>query len=1318
MLVALAFLPYSLLCQQSTLSRQRVPKEVLDQAINAILEDSHGFIWMGGRRLYKYDGFQSRVYLPEPNDSTAAVLGCHVLMEDRSENIWIGSASGLFRYDREADELVRCFQDIIQSEDGGVLNIFALYEDSSGKIWVGGENKIFVIEDLQEERIQLIEGWDKETNHQIRRGIRCLVEDNKGEMYVGTSSGFWQIKEDHAIVPHSPSSSNGREDNFFVIDLKQGEGDTLWLATSAGLWVFESNSKRFSKMALPGDPDQAVRKLFIDEYDRLWVAQSNGVFLRYPNGEYEGFTEVPFHFPRSLFRDRFGNLWVAKATGVHVLAYDWHQKFPVYQIESSSRYQDNFFFFTAQDSSGGYWFRLFRTGLGYAAKLDTTLEVRLQPVNQYFVEEIKSFCVDPDGHVWVITFSSGLYQFENGGPTYRQLELGDSLKTAEPLIVLSDQQDQNLLWVSTRYGLCSIDRFTFKIRWYHPSTDLPWLNSDALSYIEQAADGNIWGAVRTGAERTFVCFDKTSEQFVSGIQLPHRIKKETAADMKRVPGDQIWVGEKEGLSIIDTKQRTGTLITEANGLPTPSVGSITVDQLGNIWYSFGQQVCKYDGATFTCYHTGNEIGQFLSHSSTLNQDGRVVFGSSEGLLVFEPEKVTVDTIPPKVILTNFQVFNTDRALEMASELVQEITLPFEDNIISFEFSALHFNHSDLLKFQYKLEGFEEDWVETGSLERQATYTNLSPGVYTFKAMAANVDGLWTTEEEQLHIKLIILPPWYRTWWAYTLWITLILGGFYWFYRVQLNRRLALAEAHRLKELNEVKSRLYSNITHEFRTPLTIILGMMEQMKKDPKNWFSEGARLIRRNGRQLLNLVNQMLDLSKLEAGHMPLKLVNGDMVSFLDYIIESFHSYADSKDIRIHFLTDQSELWMDFDPEKLRNVISNLISNSIKFTPAGGNIYVDLELESPSSKLVTLQIRDDGIGIAAEHLPFIFDRFYQVDTSNTRRGQGTGIGLALSKELVLHMHGTIEAQSPRKEGTQITINLPFTQAADKTPLDQPQEKASLLADALYLPHEEKIEVIEVVQNDRSLILLVEDNADVLTYLGSFLASEYQIVTAKDGQEGINKALELIPDLIVSDVMMPEKDGYELCETLKADNRTNHIPIILLTAKADQAAKLEGLSQGADAYLAKPFHQQELLIRIEKLIAVRQQMQQRFQQEGALFQTLRAPKKSAEELFLQKVLAVIERNLADENFGMPQLCKSLHMSRSHLFRKLKAITGKSATHLIRSMRIEKAKELLLTTQLNVTEVCFEVGFNNPRYFSRVFQEELGILPSELRKKGN
>lgn len=547
----------------------------------------------------------------------------------------------------------------------------------------------------------------------------------------------------------------------------------------------------------------------------------------------------------------------------------------------------------------------------------------------------------------------------------------------------------------------------------------------------------------------------------------------------------------------------------------------------------------------------------------------------------------------------------------------------------------------------------------------------------------------------------------------------------------------------LEELDQMKSRFFTNISHEFRTPLTVIGGMIQQIKRSPNKWLEKGTQLIERNNTNLLNLVNQILDLRKLESGGLKVELIQGNVVFYLRYILESFHSLAESKRISLHFDSQEDEIRMDYDKEKLLRIVSNLLSNALKFTPHEGQVYLRVaELNTNSiSPSLQITVQDTGIGIPQSKLPHIFDRFYQVDDSSTREGEGTGIGLALTKELVKLMQGQIEVSSPPAgfvldssghTGSAFKVTLPITRNA---PLDQSQvgqlpavvleeSKQDLLGERALSPvdPDPKKTIQSAADPNRSTLLIIEDNPDLVEYLESLLSHQYDLEIARDGQEGIEIALEQIPDLILSDVMMPHKDGFEVCETLKNDQRTSHIPIVLLTAKADAESRIAGLKRGADAYLAKPFNQDELFVRLEKLHQLRLQLQARYQ---ALDPVLSSPEPTldtaeevqlltqAEDAFMQSLRAIVEANLDREDFAVPELCRAIGMSRSQLHRKIKALTNRSTTHYIRSIRLQKAKALLQQGDLNVTQVAYEVGFQNRTYFSRAFSEEFGISPKDF-----
>ena len=523
------------------------------------------------------------------------------------------------------------------------------------------------------------------------------------------------------------------------------------------------------------------------------------------------------------------------------------------------------------------------------------------------------------------------------------------------------------------------------------------------------------------------------------------------------------------------------------------------------------------------------------------------------------------------------------------------------------------------------------------------------------------------------------------------------------------------KARQLEELDQLKSRFFTNISHEFRTPLTVIRGMSHHIVKEPAEWVEKGSQIIQRNTDQLLDLVNQILDLRKLEAGKLALRLEQIEVLSFLRFLSESFQQLAASKQLRLEIEAPATELWMDVDSEKLQRIHTNLLSNAIKFTPAGGEIVVKLQVSSQeATEHLLLSISDTGVGIPESQLPSIFDRFYQVDDSHTREQEGTGIGLALTQELVHLMKGKIEVESRVQEGTTFRVVLPIHQNSPKAH----KEIKPLVPEYLITNNKEAIpQRRSNPGKELPLLLLIEDNADVVEYLVASLRDQYQLLIARDGEEGIEIALEQVPDLIISDVMMPKKDGFEVCKTLKEDERTSHIPIVLLTAKSDDVSRMDGLSSGADAYLPKPFNETELFIRLDKLLDLRRRLQRRYQGTPATDQTEEstAEQYKREDAFLEKIREIVDANLS-ESYNIPALCKLLGLSRSNLHRKVKALTGNSISIYIRSIRLEKARGILKAGKLSIAEIAYEVGFNDPGYFTRSFTQEFGISPKEFREQ--
>ncbi len=665
----------------------------------------------------------------------------------------------------------------------------------------------------------------------------------------------------------------------------------------------------------------------------------------------------------------------------------------------------------------------------------------------------------------------------------------------------------------------------------------------------------------------------------------------------------------------------------------------------------------------------------------------------------------------------------------------EIEIPYNDNAFRFEYAATTFEEASENLYQYQLVGFDKEW-SAWTLETKKDYTNLPGGNYNFIVRSKNIYDHLGSED---NYAFTILPPWYGTWWAYIFYGLGAIGivALYSKWRSQelqkknvvlentINKRtleirqkneLLNHQTEQLVELNEAKTRLYSNITHEFRTPLTVILGMAETLKNNVLNKSFEGAdkslEMIRRNGKNLLQLVNELLDLAKVESGNMKLNPVQTDVIPFVKYLSESFHSLAESRKINLTVYSEIESLEMDVDVNKMASIISNLLSNAIKYTSANGKIIVHLnKVKTNEGEFFSIKVQDNGVGLAEDDIDHLFDRFYQVDNESSTKQEGTGIGLSLAKEFVELMKGQIGVESTLGKGSTFTVQIPVTNTAVKTldakiTIEPPIKKTghAILTEPL------------IIEEDSSLplALIIEDNEDVAHYLKTCLKNNYQTIHASNGNMGVEMAYENIPDVVISDVMMPGKDGFEVCAILKSDPRTDHIPIILLTAKVTTEDRLTGLSHGADAYLAKPFNEKELFIRLDQLVLLRKKLIDKIEKDG-LNKFLDKKEKSPESKFLQKVIQAINEDIGNSAFGAGDLADKLHLSESQVYRKLKAITDKSTAVFIRSIRLQKAKELIETTDRTISEIAYDTGFNDPSWFSRAFKEEFGFPPSDVSK---
>ncbi|MCB0566899.1 MAG: response regulator [Phaeodactylibacter sp.] len=876
---------------------------------------------------------------------------------------------------------------------------------------------------------------------------------------------------------------------------------------------------------------------------------------------------------------------------------------------------------------------------------------------------------------------------------------------------------------------------------WDPQSDLPRLLTKQPfqgmpNQIFEGRDESIWVATESGllkiAPRT-------------GAQKWINLLDGQSISVKRIHEDsrgRLWLGTQlNGLLIYDPASGSVQVINQAKGLSNNTVVSLLEDKDGDIWAGtfYGITLLSPEGMVIgKLYEADGLANNECNRWSALKmRDGRLCFGSVGGLTVIDPElwKAPREAYrPPQIFLTELysnakgQSYNTINHLP-AFRQRERIILPADNRNLQAVFVLSNYASPEKSLFAYQIEGEGREWHYMGA-QRQLSLNALAAGSYNILIRGTDGRGKWS--EPPIVIPVTVKAFFYQQWWFFVLCALPFLAFFIlWQYRqrgerqrleyeVQNRTAIIREQADKLRELDHAKTRLYTNITHEFRTPLTVIMGMARQIgEMPPANEIKKGVEVVLRNSGNLLNLVNQMLGLSKLESGAMPLHLAQDDLARFLLYIAESFRSVAHTRSIRFRFLTDEEKLFMDFDAEKVRQVVANLLSNAMKFTPEGGEVYLHLDkMGDESAPFAIIKVQDTGIGISTEKLPYIFDRFYQVDDSSTRRGEGTGIGLTLTAELVSFMGGKLSVASEPGQGSTFTVKLPVRNeaplASDILPVVPESmilswnETAGSLVPGLATDTGQH-------QAEKPSVLIVEDNADVVNYLALCLKGQYELQVAMNGQEGIDTAIETVPDLIVSDVMMPIRDGFELCQTLKLDERTSHIPIVLLTAKADAESRLAGLRRGADAYLSKPFNKEELLVRLEQLVALRRKLQLRYQSLSPL-EPAEEENLQIEDAFVQKLRTVVLDNLDNEKLDMSLLCQALRLSRSQLHRKVKALTEQSPIALVWNIRLHKSKELLSDSNLTIAQVAYSVGFGYPENYSRAFQDAFGLPPARWREE--
>lgn len=1291
--------------------------------VNSMLQDRRGFIWLSTLDgLCRYDGVRFRVYAHDPQQKTSlSFSSIYQIKEDDAGQLWVRTENNnIDRFDPVTETSQRISGSAQFQKALGRDQLTDIAPDREGNVWVVTQTNGFFR--LNTDGTVSHHYWQMQGNI-VQRTLHHILLDGQNRLWLSAKDGLFRFDiKTGAFAGFRLAQGLPQND---VHRLHQRTNGQLILGFPGHFAVFDPNSGRVQKVVpLPGNP--AHLPIFardfqgIDYVDQSRYTDQQGLVpllpqydAVFPMGIGAGSQRLRFS-PISLLVDRTNVLWLG-LNGNGIIKYDldkrlfqawpyvnnfqtdWltqqlhipidaipaviRQQLPVsYQFDHTNALWIN------SDQAAPYRYDAHQQT--FVAVKPVGIEARWLPPGTPF--RLTAMSTGVQGEIWGLLGPQNQaivrYNPDRGNFTAFPLPL----PVNNPYVVRAMLVDGARVYLATKnHGLIQADLLSKRLTHWHGGTG----NASALP------------------EDALLCLAQDPTRY-----------------------NHLWIGTSgQGLCLLDKLTGQIRQFSTRQGLPNNVIYAIRPDHQGHLWLSSNRGICRFDTRTFEVRSYTADDGlpgdEFNLYNDVTLPDGRLIFGSINGYTIFNPKHIGEDPFKPKVALTALRINNQlitpntpGSPIQRSINQTSEITLTHDQNFLSLDFAALQYNQSRKNQYRYKLIGLDDDWVYSGN-QATAVYTNLPPQTYAFVVNASNTSGIWSPYTHKLTIT--IEPPFWATWWAYAgyaLQLLVLLSLYVWIRirRIQQKNQLALREQEtiQLKKLDEVKTRFFANITHELRTPLTLIISpLSELLTETAKSPLHGRLTLVYQNANRLLRLINELLDLAKLEAGNLAVTTTVADLPNFVQQIIAVFSAEAQRKQIDLHLTQQLRQFLYWFDSDKIEKILTNLLSNALKFTDSTGSITVSLQadpipLTDPNSApldLIQLTVHNTGPIISDYNLPYVFDRFYQATPVSEGSGSGSGIGLALVKELVDLMKGTISVESTGALGTTFTVTIPCQQAPP-TPLSDEQSTRELATAGHSMTDSS-----QAATDKANRILLVEDDNDIADYVTSILRTDWQVDRVNNGRLGVEAALEDGPDLIISDVLMPELTGYELCHQLKSNPLTNHIPIILLTAKVAIESRLEGLAAGADDYLAKPFQVEELRGRVRNQLAQQQRIRQHYRiqllQEGNLPVVSQAP----EDEFMNRIYGILEARLDDSTLGVEQLAHSLGISRMHLNRKVKAMTDLTPTEFIRTIRLKRAAELLLTGA-PISEVADRVGFDTPAYFSKVFKDQFHVTPSEYIEK--
>lgn len=1314
-------------------------------SVMAIAQDKNQLIWMGTRHgLNRYDGYRFKIYSnSSDNHSSISDNVITTLLSDSKGRLWVGTENGLNIYNEKTDRFLRINKKS-SAKSFSCDSVECVYEDPQHHIWIGTYNGLNLVIDAEKQIFKKFL-FDKPNYKSGLNYVFSIFKDDKQNLWAGTFNGLVRIykekdKYHFEIFRHKASDPNSISSNAvksIVIDKQK----RLWLGTYNGLNLFDYEHKTFTRYQSSATDANAlvnndIRKLTCDKTGNIWIGTQEGLSIldpntrkfsnyRYDPEQNNGLSQNSIH---SIFQDLNGSMYVGSFyKGVNVV-YPTATPFSVYRNSKKQQgLSSNIVSAMAEDHAHNLWIGTEGGGLNYVNRSNHTFTYyKSEPNNNGLNSNlIKTLCLDKSGQLLVGTHRGGLYIFNPAARNFRKItNVKDVKNTPGGAEVIAITEDSNgTVWVGSRDGLSTLNKTNGVYAAKTTKSILEKsLRNKYIQVIFEDKAKNIWIGTMAG----LYVYNPSSKRITSYYRNKANAAGLTSDHINcivQLQNGNISIGTAfGGLSIFDNKTRTFKNYSEKDGLPNSNVFGVIEDEERNLWISTDKGLSKLVTKTgkFINYTKSDGLAgnDFNIRSFLKDSHGELFFGGYDGLTAFYPKQIDINKNIAPIIFTGLKLFNqpvmvngTDGILKEDIKHAPQITFKHDENNFSLDFALLNYIKPEKNNYSYILKGHSKDWTKTDI--PSVSYADLPSGNYTFMVTGSNNDG--NPSGKAASIKITILPPFWATWWAYLIYLAFFSGLLFLIVRYLFVRALL----KRTEDIQKMKLNFFTYVAHEIRTPLTLILGPLENLSKQYQTDTELNRQLVpvKNNANRLMRLITELMDFRKAETGHLKLHVTEDDIIGFINEIFISFSHLAQTNDIKYDFTHEQKNIYLFFDKRQLEKVLFNLLSNAFKFCDKGGRISV-CALESDDE--VSISISDNGLGIPAESLKGLFSDYFQVDEQQSHIG--SGIGLALSKAIVEEHHGNISVESSPAENasrgfTKFTVKLKKGKSHFKTALFDGVKDYPAHPD-LYTQQEEK--GITVLNSEKEMdhtaetILVVEDNSEIRSLITSLVGNNYQVAESENGLLGWETAVETLPDLIICDIMMPVMDGIELCSRLKQDERTSHIPVIILTARSSHIHQVSGLETGADAYITKPFSPELLLLNVRNLLMSRQVMRQKF------LKHIHLPPKDLtinviDEAFMQKLLGYIDQHIADEDFGVSELASMIGMSKPVLYKKIRQLTNLSVNDFVKSIRLKKAMELFKLNRFTIYEVAYQVGFNDPKYFSREFKKQFGKSPREVMK---